>query len=171
VYIFSVHQKRKIIIMNPNKIILQSVLVVTVVCSCVMTLFPAAAADTNTFVPSIIQEGFEKWATKDSGYAFDVWQKGGILEGDRKISALSNYFKRLERTTGEYKSYELIATKQISQHSETVYVAMNFEHSAIYARFLLYRNDKAWVVQNMDFNPRPEAIMPWLAFEGTNYSE
>jgi hypothetical protein len=48
---------------------------------------------------------------------------------------------------------------------------MNFERSAIYARFMLYRNDKAWVLQNMDFNPRPEAIMPWLAFEGTNYSE
>ena len=157
--------------MNPNKIILQSVLVVSVVCSCVMTLFQAAAADLNTSVPPIIQEGFAMWAKKNPSYAFDVWQKGGILEGDRKMSVLSNYFKHLERTTGEYKSYELIATKQISQHSEIIYIAMNFERSAIYARFLLYRNDQAWVLQNMDFNPRPEAIMPWLAFEGTNYSE
>jgi len=157
--------------MNSNKILLKSVLVVSVVCSCLSTTFSGSSAETNTFVPPIIQDGFAMWAKRDPSYAFEVWRKGGILEFDRKISVLSNYFKNLERTTGGYKSYDTIVTKQISQRSETVYVAVNFEHCAIYARFMLYRDDKGWVVQNMDFNSKPESIMPWLAFEGTDYSE
>jgi hypothetical protein len=48
---------------------------------------------------------------------------------------------------------------------------VNFEQAAVYGRFLLYRADKGWVVQNMDFSPKPEAIMPWLAFEGGTYGE
>jgi len=42
---------------------------------------------------------------------------------------------------------------------------MIFERGIVYARFLVCRADKDWVVQTMDFNTKPEAIMPWLTFE------
>jgi hypothetical protein len=47
-----------------------------------------------------------------------------------------------------------------------LYLAINFERGAVYARFLFYRTEKDWVVQNVDLSTRPEALMPWLAFEG-----
>ena len=46
------------------------------------------------------------------------------------------------------------------------YLSMIFDCGVVYASFLVYRAEKDWVVQNMDFNTKPEAIMPWLAFEG-----
>ncbi len=62
-------------------------------------------------------------------------------------------------------------TKRVSQNSEVIYLAMNFERGAVYGRFRVYCTDGDWVVQNMDFSTRPEAVMPWLSFEGEEYVE
>ncbi|HTI69134.1 MAG TPA: hypothetical protein VMF06_04175 [Candidatus Limnocylindria bacterium] len=132
---------------------------------------PSTTGETVSEVPAVIRNGLTVWTKKGATYAFDVWQKGGLLEDDRKPQVLFNYFHRLDRALGNYRSCELIDIKAISPSSEIVYLSMNFDRAAVYSRFLLYRTDKAWVIQNMDFSPKPEAIMPWLAFSEGNYSE
>ena len=122
-------------------------------------------------VATVVQDGLAIWPKKGASYAFDIWQKGGLLEDDRKPQIQVNYFRRLDRVLGNYRSYEVIDTKQISPNSQVLYLSMNFERVAMYARFVLYNGEKGWVVQNMDFSPKPEAIMPWLAFNEGNYSE
>lgn len=87
------------------------------------------------------------------------------MESDSKPGAQADTFRQLDRTIGSYKSYDIIETKRLSKSSQILYLAMNFEHAVVYARFLLFRTDKDWVVQNMDFSVKPEALMPWLAFE------
>ena len=91
--------------------------------------------------------------------------------GDSKVAAQANYFQRLSPALGNYRSNELLQTKAIGRSSQVVYMAIHFERGAVYARFLLYRTSKEWVVQNMDFSTRPEALMPWLAFEGERNAE
>ena len=85
------------------------------------------------------------------------------LERDFFVSPPAFIF---EPTLGNYRSHELIHSKAISRASQIVYLSINFERGVVYGRFLVYRADKDWVVQNMDFSERPETIMPWLAFEG-----
>jgi hypothetical protein len=65
----------------------------------------------------------------------------------------------------------VIETKRFSQNSEVIYLSVNFAHAVMFGRFLLYQTDKDWVVQNMDFSPKPEAMMPWLVFEGGTYTQ
>ena len=103
--------------------------------------------------------------------ALDAWQKGGLLEGELKVLAEATYFKRLEATIGGYKSYEWIETLKISQASQILYLTLNFDRAAVYARFLVYRTDQDWVVQNMDFNVKPEALIPRMAFTGSGVTE
>jgi len=122
-------------------------------------------------VPPIIDEGFRLWTTRGVGSAFDAWQRGGLLDGDSKTVVQVNYFRRLDREIGGYQSYEPVDVKPIGQSSKLLFIAMNFDHAVVYARFLLYHTGKAWVVQSMDFSPKPEAIMPWLAFGGVSYNE
>ena len=138
---------------------------------CLLLVVPAQAADSVTQVPPILQDGFNIWAKKGATYAFDTWKAGGVLEDDNKPSVLSNYFFHMDRTVGNFKSFDIIQSKRVSQSSEIIYLSVNFEKAAIYARFLLYRTEKGWVVQNMDFSPKPEALMPWLAFVGESYNE
>jgi len=87
------------------------------------------------------------------------------MEGSNKAGTIARYIRGLGGTLGNYKSHELIQSKPISQSSEVIYLCVNFERGIVYGRLLMYRTDKDWVVQNMDFNERPEAIMPWLAYE------
>ena len=136
-----------------------------------LSISPGMAKEASSWIPPIIQNGFSSWAAKDASYAFDIWRKGGLMETDRKLATLSGYFNRMDQTVGKYRSFERVDSKKISETSQIIYLAINFEHAAVYARFLVFRGDKDWVIQNMDFSTRPEAIMPWLAFAGEDYSQ
>jgi hypothetical protein len=43
---------------------------------------------------------------------------------------------------------------------------MSFERGVLYGSFLVWKSDRDWVVQQMDFNPKPQVIMPWLTSGG-----
>lgn len=101
----------------------------------------------------------------------NVWQKGGLLEGDNKVSSLASYLRRVSQYACNYQSHEVLQTKPIGRSARVLYLVVNFERGAVYGRFLLYRSQGDWVVQNMDFNTRPEALMPWLALEGDRTAE
>ncbi len=129
-----------------------------------------AAADSGASIPAVIQSGYTAWLkVNDPGVAVNIWRKGGLLENDSKAVVLGNYFRRIGSTVGNYKSYELVEKKSIGQNSQIFYFTMHFERGAVYARFLVYQGDKGWVIQNMDFSTQPEAVMPWLAFQGVDY--
>ncbi len=132
---------------------------------------PTGGADPEGALPPVLQSGLALWSKGGPGPALDTWQKGGLLEGDSKVTAQVNYFKRLDRAVGDFKACELIDSKKIGQTSQIVYVSLNFVRGAVYGRFELYLRDRNWVVQNMDFSTKPESIMPWLAFEGGKYAE
>jgi len=131
---------------------------------------PALGEDSPP-MPAVIDAGFKLWAAKNVSYAFDAWKKGGLLENDSKPVTLSRYFSRMDRTLGNYLSYEPVQTKSVGDSTRIVYLAIRFEHAAMYARFLTYRSANGWLIQNMDFSPKPEAMMPWLTFEGEDYTQ
>jgi hypothetical protein len=137
-------------------------------------LFPllSRGADSNMPVPGLIEAGLELWPKGGGPDAtLGVWQKGGLMEGSSKASREAGYLKSLSRALGNYKSYELIQSKGVSRNSQVIYLSINFERGVVYGRLLLYQTAKDWVVQNMDFSERPEAVMPWLAFEGERATE
>lgn len=93
------------------------------------------------------------------------------MEGSNKAATQAGYFRNLSQTLGTYRSHEIIQSKGVSRASQVTYLSINFERGVVYGRFLFYQTEKDWVVQNMDFSDRPEAIMPWLAFEGEKTME
>jgi hypothetical protein len=158
--------------MNIRKLVFPSPLAIALACFFMLPLLQATAADAPPQVPDIVQKGFDRWAEKGAAsWAMDIWRIGGLLENDSKPGTLSRFFGRLDSSIGNYKSYEAINAKPIGRNSQILYLALHFERAAIYGRFLLYRTDKGWVIQNMDFSAAPEAIMPWLAFAGENYGD
>jgi hypothetical protein len=157
--------------MRITRIVPLTALAAAIVCSCLFQAPRAGAADSDA-VPAIIDNGFAAWAKKGyATYAFDIWKKDGLLDDLRKPAALTAYFKNLDRTLGSYKTYEIVATKHVGASSLIVYLSVNFEHAPVYGRFLVYQTGKDWVVQNIDFSMKPEALMPWLAFAGEDYSQ
>lgn len=134
---------------------------------CLLPAAWAAGANSNMPLPAIINEGFESW-TKGTGpdTVVRVWEKGGLMEGSNKAAAQARFFRSLSPALGNYRSHEWLEAKTIGRSSQVIYLAINFEHGAVYSRFLVYRTERDWVVQSMDFSERPEDIMPWLALAG-----
>ena len=87
---------------------IRSMLAVSLGCCWLASLIPAMAADADSSVPPIIQAGFALWPKGGAPLALDAWQKGGLIEGDRKVRAEANYFKRMNPAVGGFKSYELV---------------------------------------------------------------
>jgi len=160
--------------MKTRKSLIAFVLIIALGCCCLSPLFHARAAAQAAAaapLPVVIENGFAAWAkNRDASWAFDIWKLGGLMERDNKPVTLSRYFARMDQSIGAYKSYDLIYTEHISQNSAVIYLAVNFERAAVFGRFLVYQTAKGWVVQYMDFSPKPEALMPWLAFEGGSYN-
>lgn len=126
-----------------------------------------SAADSSPALPAIIQAGFDSWA-KGGGVegAIYLWQKGGLLEGSNRAAEVSGRLHRASQNLGSSIGYEQLKLDSVGKSSLVLYLSLNFQRGAVYARFLLYHTDKSWVVQDMDFSTRPEAIMPWLSFAG-----
>ena len=117
-------------------------------------------------VPPIIQAGFSAYASEGPEAAINAWLKGGPMEGEKTAVAAADNFRQIERYLGKYKSYELIDVKDIGTSSKMLYFSMNFDRGAAYASFVIYKREKDWIVQNLDFNTKPETIMPWLGCAG-----
>jgi len=148
--------------MKPINAVASSVLAL---CFGLYTIMPCGAAEPESAIPSVIQGGFVFFQKQHPEKGMDAWKEGGLVGEEFPLVAKGNYFKQAERTLGKYVSYELITTRMIGKSSKVVYVSINYTRGAVYARFLVYRTEQDWVVQSMDFNTRPEALMPWLAFE------
>ena len=132
-------------------------------CFCGMLALVQARAAESNLLPPVIQKGLSLYERNGPDLAFDAFQHGGLLEGDAK---LVRAFKEIANQMGNYQSSEVIAIKEIAKSSRIVYLSMDFKRGAIYARFLIYKAETDWVVQNMNFSTRPEAVMPWLALAG-----
>jgi len=138
--------------------------------SCCWMWVQATAAE--PVLPPVIQAGLGLWSKGGPELALDAWQKGGLLESDTaRFAAWMDFFRRHDRALGNYESSEIVATKGLGRTSQICYLSLNFERGAVYAKFVLYRSSKGWLVQNMDFHTRPEAIMPCLAIEEEKSAE
>lgn len=167
----SINYAKKGIIVNTIKGMVRCLLALGLGYCCLMPVAHAVAAEARSAMPPVIEAGLALWAKSGPDVALDSWQRGGMMEGGNKARILNTYFRQLDRALGDYKASELLESKSIGQTSQVVYLSLHFQRGAVYGRFVLYRTDKTWVVQNMDFNTKPEAIMPWLAFEGVKYTE
>ena len=152
--------------MNSIHFIVRSALALSIWMGCLAQNVRVAGAQIDSSVPSVIQAGFELWPKTGPNIAVDTWRMGGLMQNDNALPMHVNYLKEAQRALGAYKSYELIQSREIGRQSKFIYLSINFQRGAVYARFLMYRAERDWVVQSMAFDTKPESLMPWLALAG-----
>lgn len=125
-------------------------------------LFLRAADNDQIPLPAIVKAGLAVFASGGAEPAMSVWRKGGPAAGERVLAEQLEDLIDLVKPLGNYRSYEVIDTKEITRSVKLIYLAMNFERGAAYARFQVYHANKDWIVQHVDFDAKPWALMPWL---------
>ena len=124
-----------------------------------LTRMTAANSDPSLPLPEVVVSGLALYSSGGLDPAYERWQQGGILESDRNGDQL-RVLRAMAITMGNYKTYASLDTHEIGRFSRVVFLALNFERGVIFAKFHVYRTSKGWVVQSMDFNSKPEGIVP-----------
>jgi hypothetical protein len=120
----------------------------------------------NAPVPVALEKGFQLLKNAGPVPAFEAWREGGVLDDAAKTAIETNKFKEMVNPLRNYRSYEVIEVKEIGNTSKILYVSMSFERGVLYGSFLVWKSEQDWIVQRMDFNTKPEIIMPWLVLGG-----
>lgn len=124
------------------------------------------AVGANAPVPVALEKGFQLLKSAGPVPAFEAWREGGVLDDAAKTSDEATKFNEMVKLLRNYRSYEVIEVKEIGKTSKILYVSMSFERGVLYGSFLVWKSERDWIVQRMDFNTKPEVIMPWLALGG-----
>ena len=124
----------------------------------------AEAAIADPQVPAVIEKGFGVLKAAGAEAAFDAWGDAALRETDKaKRESGAKRFAEMVKPLRDYRSHEVVEVKQIGKMSKILYLAIRFERGMVYAKFLVWRSDQDWIVQQLNFDTRPEVIMPWLA--------
>ena len=126
---------------------------------------PAKTEPQQEGLPAIIADGLNAYKQSGPEAAIKVWIKGSPMEKKDKTGAISGYaksFEDIEKYYGPFRSHHLIETKEITPLSRLVTLGMNFEQGPLFARFMIYKGEKGWLIVTLDFNTSPEAILPGL---------
>jgi hypothetical protein len=141
-------------------------------CLCCLLVLPCAAkaqstaqpeAGENARIPHIIVSGFEAYKdNKDHGpeEAIKAWLKGGPLEGSKTALGQANTLREIQDYYGEYESFSVISTRDLTSRTKIVYVEIDFERGPAFGKFLVYRIEGGWIMISFDFNTKEDAILP-----------
>lgn len=118
-------------------------------------------------LPSLLKNGFDKYATDGPKAAIESWTRGSAIDGSKETLSQANNFKQVEDFYGKYLGYELVRKNQISESSSTYLVIIKYEKGNIFSVFNLYRKpDGNHVVTTFNFHTSAQQIWPAAAIYG-----
>jgi len=142
--------------------------ILALLCGALCFVGQTSAADSG--IPSSVEKGLKLLKTAGTAPAFEAWYAGGILAESVRARDEALRLKSILTSLQGYRSFEVVAAKDIGTNSKLLYLALTFERGMLYGSFLVWKSDRDWIVQRTEFNTRPELVMPWLGF-GSNATE
>jgi len=118
-----------------------------------------SAQDLST--PPIVMSGLNAYKTEGTQAAIKAWLKGSPLEESREALSQANALNQIHDFYGPYKSHEVVQVHTISASSKIVYLAIDCERGAIFAKFLAFKRGETWTLSSFKFNTEPDQILPY----------
>ncbi len=119
-----------------------------------------AAKEEKVRVPSTIVTGLGDYAFQGAEAAVKAWVKGTHLEGSPEAAIQVNALKQVEALYGKFQGYHIIQVRELTPLSVIVYLAIHYERGPVFGRFLAFRIKDGWLLPDISFNAKPEAVFP-----------
>ena len=110
--------------------------------------------------PPVIAAGMNAYKESGPQGAIKTWLEGSALEGSKEAMSQANMLNQVHDFYGAYQSYEIIQTHAIGASSQMIYLALNCERGAVFAKFLAFKRGTKWVVSSFKFHTSPEEALP-----------
>lgn len=136
------------------------VLVVTLaVLMTVLMVVPAAEAQQKGPLGPV-EAGLDAYRSGGAEAAVRAWLRGGPLEGDTNAMAQANMLKSIEAFYGGYRSYELVAEREIGASTRFAFLIMSYEKGPLFGRFILFRQAEDWTIVQFQVHTDPGEVWP-----------
>ena len=106
-------------------------------------------------VPPYILDGFTTYENQGYEAAVAVWLKDSPFEKGTEMASRIQFFKNVEMLYGTYQSYNIVTVKE-TPSSQMTYVQIIYQRQTVYAKFLSFKKNKAWVLSNLHLSDRQE---------------
>lgn len=113
-------------------------------------------------LPTVLENGFAKYAEAGPKEAIAVWTKNGALEGSKEALSQANNFIKIEDFYGKYIGYEFVKSNQISKSTSVYLINIKYEKGNLFSTFYCYTLQNGQTVMNT-FNFHTNATAVWPA--------
>lgn len=138
-----------------------------VVCLLIAEQFSAGPAaygqeqkHSNQDIPAMLQAGFDAYKSQGADAAVKAWIKGSPLDDSKPALTQANNLHQIEDFYGPYRSFEVMSQKELASTTRIIYIVLNYEKGPLFAKFLVFRTEKGWVLTSFMFNTDDQKILP-----------
>ena len=111
-------------------------------------------------VPPVVIDALQSLKEKGLEAAMQIMFEGSPLEGDKDAMSEAFQMRRIQRTLGEYKGFDLLGTRVLSPRGRILFVALNYEKGILFGSFTVYRAEHGWILSSFHFDTAHEKILP-----------
>ena len=134
------------------------VLSLALVGSAVLAAPAAPAREKGPLAP--IEAGLDAYRTGGAEAAVRGWLHGGPLESDTQALAQANMLKAVEAFYGPYRSYEVVAGREVGESTRFVFTVMSYEKGPLFGRFVVFRQGESWTIVQFQVHTDPDEVWP-----------
>jgi hypothetical protein len=134
--------------------------VLAIVLGCILAPPAIAALD----LPPVVTDGMEAYQKAGPHAAMAAWLKGSLIANGEAASEVERTLSEVESTHGKMIGFELMHTVIFSASSQRLYFLLKFEKGPGYIVLDCYLSPAGWIIPLMDFNLRPERVLPKALF-------
>jgi hypothetical protein len=122
--------------------------------------YVGAGEQESSEVPKVILSGLEAYKAGGAEAAIKAWIKDSPLEGSKDVLAQANLLKTVQDYYGAYKAFDVIRSQNLAPTTRVIYMILDFEKGPLFAKFVVYRVEKGWILTTFTFNTKEELILP-----------
>jgi hypothetical protein len=132
-------------------------------------LFCVGPVHAQSDVPTIVTDGFVAYQKSGGEAAMAVWLKDSPIGTDTttRINVVGG-LAQIATAYGKMVGYEILRTVSVAPSLKRIFVLGKFEKGPVFFAFDCYKADKIWTLPLINFNTKPNSILPEGMLNGTN---
>ena len=121
---------------------------------------PILASVKTKDIPQPLTEALSAYKAKGVRQFINTLVKDGPMEGNIEIRTQIATLEKIEQFYGNYRSFDILNIKRLSDSSRLIYLILNFEKGAVFGKLVSYKNNRKETVSSFVFHTKPEKVYP-----------
>jgi len=111
-------------------------------------------------LPPPIRNGLISYSKEGAAAAVSTWLEHSPLKRTSEVGDIVKMLQGIERLCGRYNGYDVAQVRHFTANTRFIYLQLNYASCPIFGRFVAYEGEPGWLITQLNFNAKPEVILP-----------